>query len=169
MVSPTAYLFPSRDPRPLSRTQVPRSISSWSLTGRSTVLARRVKGPGVDLPRPALPGPPAPHCCHPKGSSGWGSRDGATQTVGAGARQQGDGSTGGGGGAELRARGPPVSAYTCRPGAPAARRPPPLAHLRGYLSPGSRPRWKIRGSFVCSSCVWVVTPDTFCPGQKSTP
>lgn len=43
------------------------------------------------------------------------------------------------------------------------------AHLRGNLSPGSRPRWKIRGSLVCSSCVWVVTPDTFCPGQKSMP
>lgn len=47
--------------------------------------------------------------------------------------------------------------------------PGTLAHLRGNLSPGSRPRWKIRGSFVCSSCVWVVTPETFCPGQKSMP
>lgn len=45
----------------------------------------------------------------------------------------------------------------------------PLPHLSGNLSPGSRPRWKIRGSSVCSSWVWVVTPETFCPGQKSMP
>lgn len=37
----------------------------------------------------------------------------------------------------------------------------PLPHLSGNLSPGSRPRWKIRGSSVCSSWVWVVTPETF--------
>lgn len=48
-------------------------------------------------------------------------------------------------------------------------RPCPLPHLSGNLSPGSRPRWKIRGSSVCSSWVWVVTPETFCPGQKSMP
>ena len=128
MVSPTAYLFPSRDPRPLSRTQVPRSISSWSLTGRSAVLARRVKGPGVDLPRPALPGPgpPAPHCCHPKGSSGWGSRDGATRTVGAGARQQGDGSTGGWGGGGAQSARPASQCLHLparRPGSPKASTP----------------------------------------------
>lgn len=52
--------------------------------------------------------------------------------------------------------------------APLAQVPLP-PHLIGYFSPGSFPKWKIRGNFECSSCSCVVTPETFCPGQKSMP
>lgn len=138
-------------------------------------------GPRADLPRP-----------HAQASTPT-----ATISEAAGARghmtgpqgQRGDGSTGraGQGGT---CRHPPALPCAFMPLGPRAHDPQPgcerlcswpgpssqqprgpgrLAHLRGNLSPGSRPRWKIRGSCVCSSCVWVVTPDTFCPGQKSTP